>query len=239
MNFNDKKIAEELNEEWSALPINEILIIAKKTFGEKIVFASSLGLEDQVLTDIIATNNLNLSLFTLDTGRLFNESYDLIEQTENKYDINIKVYFPNSDKVENMVKSHGINLFKKSIENRKHCCLVRKVESLRRALAGNRAWICGLRSEQSITRSKIEIVEWDEGNGLIKINPLARWSEDEVKKYIKVNAIPYNILHDFGFPSIGCACCTRAIEQGEDVRAGRWWWEEPEKKECGLHSNKR
>jgi phosphoadenosine phosphosulfate reductase len=171
----------------------------------------------------------------LDTGRLFPETYDLIERTSNKYGINLSVYFPDSEQVEAMVNTKGINLFYHRVENRKECCGVRKIQPLKRAFKELNAWICGLRREQSVTRTDMQIVEWDENNGLIKINPLINWTEEEVWNYARENKVPYNVLHDKGFPSIGCQPCTRAIEPGEDVRAGRWWWENPESKECGLH----
>jgi len=202
---------------------------------KKVSLASSMGVEDQVLTHIIATNNISLDIFTLDTGRIFPETYDLIQKTESKYKRRIEVYFPNNNEVERMVKAKGINLFYESIENRKQCCNIRKINPLKRALSIYDVWICGLRKEQSVTRENLALVEWDELNGLLKINPLINWTEKEVWDYVKVNKIPYNNLHDKSFPSIGCQPCTRAIMPGEDLRAGRWWWENPETKECGLH----
>jgi len=202
----------------------------------KIGFASSLGAEDQVLTDMICKINKGVNIFTLDTGRLFPETYNLIAKTSDYYDKKIKVYFPDHRKVEQMVEEKGINHFYKSIENRERCCYLRKKEPLGRAFNGLEAWICGLRRDQSITRFNNQLVEWDEQNGLFKINPIINWSEEKVWDYIKENNVPYNELHDQGFPSIGCQPCTRAIKPGEDVRAGRWWWEQPEKRECGLHN---
>ena len=224
-----------LNKTLKNATAEEILQKCADEFENKITFASSLGYEDQAITHIIATTKLNIPIFTLDTGRLFYETYDLIEKTESKYKIHINTFFPNSDSVQSMVTEKGINLFYYSIENRKLCCFNRKIEPLHRALVGNKAWICGLRREQSVTRQNVEIIEWDENNQLIKINPLLNWTEKELLDYIKTNNIPYNTLHDKGFPSIGCAPCTRAISEGEDVRAGRWWWESPDTKECGLH----
>lgn len=203
---------------------------------QKVGFASSLGAEDQVLTDMICKINKKVNIFTLDTGRLFPETYDLIEKTSELYGIKIKVFFPDYTKVEEMVQAKGVNLFYKSVENRERCCYLRKKEPLKRAFKGLEAWICGLRREQSITRFNNQLVEWDEQHGLFKINPLIEWTEDQVWEYIKKNNVPYNELHDKGFPSIGCQPCTRAIKPGEDVRAGRWWWEQPEKRECGLHN---
>lgn len=201
----------------------------------KIALATSMGCEDQVLTHMIAGIDNSTKIFTLDTGRLFPETYDLIEKTNARYKINIEVYFPRQQQVEEMVKEKGINLFYYSIENRKRCCHVRKIEPLKRAFQGLEVWICGLRKNQSVTRVNNKLVEWDEQNDLIKVNPLINWTEEQVWEYIRANNVPYNTLHDKGFPSIGCQPCTRAIMPGEDVRSGRWWWEKPEEKECGLH----
>ena len=208
---------------------------AWETFGDALVFATSLAAEDQVITDIIARNSWPIPFVTLDTGRLFPETYALLAETEKRYGIRIRAFFPDSAKVEEMVAGKGVNLFYDSIENRKLCCRVRKVEPLKRALAPYRAWICGLRREQSVTRAAVHVVEDDAANGLTKVSPLAAWSEREMWGYIAARHVPYNPLHDQGFPSIGCACCTRAVKRTEDVRAGRWWWEQPEHKECGLH----
>jgi len=204
-------------------------------FGEKIVLSTSLGLEDQVLTEMVMRQKKDVDVFTLDTGRLFPETYDLIARTNKHFKIRMKTYFPEAAKVEEMVASHGINLFYDSVENRKMCCGIRKVAQLPRAFEGMEAWICGLRKDQSVSRFFNSLVEWDANNGLVKINPLINWSEKEVWSYIKDHGIPYNLLHDRGFPSIGCEPCTRAIEPGEDVRSGRWWWENELHKECGLH----
>lgn len=173
--------------------------------------------------------------FRIDTGRLSEETYALMDQTNRKYGINVEVFCPDRKRLEELYKSQGINGFRESIENRKACCQVRKMEPLRRALSGLEVWITGLRRAQSPTRETMQLVEWDEANGLIKLNPLIEWSEEKVWDYIKTNKVPYNALHDQGYPSIGCAPCTRAISEGEDLRAGRWWWENPEHKECGLH----
>ncbi len=226
---------EAWNQRFHKKTAEEILLFFTQEFSGKIGLATSLGAEDQVLTEKLSHLDRKIKIFTLDTGRLFPETYELIEKTNNKYDINIEVYFPDALQVEEMVNNKGINLFYESIENRKLCCHVRKVESLKRAFKGLDVWICGLRKDQSVTRFSTQIVEWDEPNGLIKINPLLEWSEKEVWDYIKLQHIPYNTLHDHGYPSIGCQPCTRAILPGEDVRAGRWWWEQPEQKECGLH----
>lgn len=205
-------------------------------YKEKVAFSSSLGLEDQVITHMIAAIDKNTRIFTLDTGRVFPETYSLISRTNDRYDINIQIFFPDYKAVETMVNKKGINLFYESIENRKECCRIRKIEPLKRAFSGLGAWICGLRREQSVTRNDMQVVEWDANNNLIKINPLINWTEQQVWDYIKANNVPYNVLHDKGFPSIGCQPCTRAIKPGEDIRAGRWWWENPDQKECGLHA---
>lgn len=200
-------------------------------------FATSLGQEDQVITDMIVNHGLDIAIFTLDTGRLFPETYDLIAATEEKYGLKIKVTFPDAAEVKAMVAQEGINLFKTSIEARRRCCGVRKMQPLRRMLGQSSGWICGLRREQSPTRTQMHAIEWDAGNKIPKFNPLIDWSLDDVLAYIKDNGVPCNPLHDQGFVSIGCASCTRAIQPGEDIRAGRWWWELPEHKECGLHNN--
>ncbi|MEI8046414.1 MAG: phosphoadenylyl-sulfate reductase [Bacteroidota bacterium] len=227
-----------LNEQWQGLTAFEILEKALSLFGKKIVFATSLGAEDQVITFMLSKIDKSAAILTLDTGRVFPESYDLLHRTINRYGVEIKSYFPDTNEVEEMVNSKGINLFYESIENRKLCCHVRKIAPLQRGLKGMDAWITGLRREQSVTRTDLKIVEWDAGNGLIKINPLLEWSEEQVWDFIKNNDIPFNKLHEQGFPSIGCQPCTRAIEKGEDLRAGRWWWEMPDSKECGLHGRK-
>jgi len=197
--------------------------------------ASSLGAEDMVLTDLIARNSPAIGIFTLDTGRLHAESYRLLQQITDRYDLHLRILYPSGDALERLVAAHGINGFFDSVENRKACCQVRKVEPLRRALAGKRAWITGLRRSQSVTRASLPLQEHDAANGLEKFNPLAEWQEREVWAYLHLYGVPYNALHDRGFPSIGCEPCTRAITPGEDVRAGRWWWEQPGGKECGLH----
>ncbi|MFW6293971.1 MAG: phosphoadenylyl-sulfate reductase [Spirochaetota bacterium] len=226
----------EFREQTAGLSAAEVLRWAASTFGERLTVASSLGAEDQVLAHMISAANLGIPVFTLDTGRMFNESYELMSATQRELGIKIRPYFPDASQVEQMVAERGINLFYDSVELRKRCCHVRKVEPLRRALAGKEAWITGLRRSQSVTRSSLGTIEWDEQNELVKISPLAEWSEDVVWEYIRANAVPYNELHDRGFPSIGCAPCTRAVEPGADPRSGRWWWEQPEHRECGLHT---
>jgi phosphoadenosine phosphosulfate reductase len=218
----------------------EILDWAIHTFpSPRLVLASSFGAEDQVLIDMLCGLSRQVRVFTLDTGRLFQETYDVMHQTWLRYGIRFDVYAPDPAELAEMVREKGPNLFYESVENRKACCGVRKVHPLRKALQGMEAWICGIRQDQSVTRSGLETVEWDADNGLIKISPLWNWTEDEVWKYIKEHNVPYNILHDRGFPSIGCAPCTRAARDGDDLRSGRWWWEQPEHKECGLHNRYR
>ena len=204
-------------------------------FGEKIVLSTSLGLEDQVITEMVLRQNPRAEVFTLDTGRLFPETYDLIARTNKFFGIRMLTYFPEPVRVEKMVAENGINLFYDNVEKRKLCCSIRKVAQLPRAFEGKEAWICGLRKDQSVSRFFNKLVEWDANNGLVKINPLINWTEKQVWDYIRKHNIPYNLLHDRGFPSIGCEPCTRAIEPGEDIRAGRWWWENELHKECGLH----
>lgn len=204
-------------------------------FGDRIVLSTSLGLEDQVLTEMVISYRKDTRVFTLDTGRLFPETYELIARTNKHFGIRMHTYFPDPAKVEQMVAERGINLFYDSVENRKLCCGIRKVAQLPRAFEGKEAWFSGLRKDQSVTRFFSKLVEWDGNNGLVKINPLIEWTEKKVREYIASHDIPYNPLHDKGFPSIGCEPCTRAIEPGEDIRAGRWWWENEIHKECGLH----
>lgn len=231
-----KALVPDYQDKFEKATAEETLAFFAKEFGNKISFSSSLGAEDQVITHMLAEISPQTAVFTLDTGRIFPETYDLMEKTQKKYGKHIEVFFPDYHRVEEMVKEKGINLFYRSVENRKLCCHIRKVEPLKRAFKDLDAWICGLRRDQSITRFNNKRVEWDDQNGLMKINPLIDWSEDEVWDYIRKHDIPYNELHDKGFPSIGCQPCTRAILPGEDVRAGRWWWEQPEKRECGLHN---
>ena len=233
--MNPTQNIDKLNEQWALLSADGILRKALELFGDKITFATSLGAEDQVITFMLSQTEKSANIITLDTGRVFPETYDLLHRTVNRYGIAIKSYYPDTTQVEEMVNTKGINLFYESIENRKLCCHIRKIVPLRRALQDKDAWITGLRREQSVTRTDLKIVEWDAANGLIKINPLLEWSEKQVWDFIKLKDIPYNKLHDQGFPSIGCQPCTRAIAKGDDLRAGRWWWEMPDSKECGLH----
>lgn len=203
-----------------------------------LTFANSLGAEDMVLTDLINRQDAGIEVFVLDTGRLHDETYRLLAKVQERYGLGIRVYYPDAQAVQAYVQKDGINGFYDSVDSRKSCCAVRKVAPLKRALAGKDAWITGLRRAQAVTRTDLPEVEWDAGFGLTKINPLVDWSEQDVWDYLRAYAVPYNELHDKHYPSIGCAPCTRAIAVGEDVRAGRWWWENPESKECGLHVHK-
>jgi phosphoadenosine phosphosulfate reductase len=231
----DQQQVNRLNKQFEGLEAAAILQECANIFGDKIAFASSLGYEDQVITHLIAANKPAIKIFTLDTGRLFPETYELISKVNARYKLQVQVYFPDNNAVEEMVNEKGINLFYDSIDNRKLCCNIRKTQPLQRALSNLDAWITGLRRAQSVTRNEMQVVEWDKLNNIIKINPLLDWSEEDVKHFIRDHKVPYNVLHDKSFPSIGCQPCTRAIQPGEDIRAGRWWWELPEQKECGLH----
>jgi len=204
-------------------------------FPDQIVFSTSFGWEDQVITHMIFTNNLPIKVFTLETGRLFPETYYVWNRTMEMYEKPIHAYYPNHELLEKMVNSKGPSSFYESVENRKECCGIRKIEPLKRALAGNKCWVTGIRAEQSANRQDMHNLEWDEQNNLIKFHPIYDWTLDQVKEYIRKYNVPYNTLHDKGFPSIGCQPCTRAVQPGEDFRAGRWWWEDQSKKECGLH----
>ncbi len=214
--------------------IAQLKVIAN-AYESKLVLASSLGLEDQVLTHAFITAVDNPRIFVLDTGRLHNETYETMAKTSQKYGFHYEVYCPNQEDLELLIRDKGINLFYDSVENRKACCGVRKVEPLGRVLSTADAWLTGLRKGQSVTRTDLSIAEWDASHQNLKFNLLLEWSETDVWEYIRAHDVPYNSLHDQGFPSIGCAPCTRAITPGEDLRAGRWWWETPEQKECGLH----
>jgi len=234
----DQKTAEKYN-----IQLNEKTIVEKLNFlienhTGKVVFTTSFGYEDQVISDIIFKNNLDIKVITLDTGRLFPETYKVYLSTLEKYKKPIKAYFPPTAEVEELLEKKGPFSFYESLENRKECCYIRKVIPLKRALAGNEIWITGLRASQSDNRSEMQFFEWDGGNGIVKFNPLMEWSLEQTTDYVKENNVPYNVLHDRGFVSIGCQPCTRAIEPGENFRAGRWWWEQGSGKECGLHEVK-
>jgi phosphoadenosine phosphosulfate reductase len=217
------------------MPAQDVLRLALERFGPKVALSSSFGAEDMVLIDMLMQIDPRARVFTLDTGRLPQETYNVIDAARQKYGATIEVLFPQAEAVQQMVAGHGVNLFYHSVENRKLCCGIRKMEPLGRALSGLEAWITGLRREQSVTRTDAYKIEWDGGNKLVKVNPLVDWSREDVWKYIRERNVPYNALHDRGYPSIGCAPCTRAVQPGEHERAGRWWWEHPETKECGLH----
>ena len=234
-----KEEIEKYSKELENKSAEDVLKWSFDTFKDKVALASSFGAEDVVLTDMMLKINPSARIFTLDTGRLPQETYEVFEKTKEKYKVKIEVYCPDTTSLEKMTEEYGPDLFYKSIENRKLCCRNRKIDPLNRALSKLDAWICGLRREQSVTRTKVEKIELDVShNNMAKINPLANWTEKQVWDYIKANDVPYNALHDKNYPSIGCAPCTRAVKPGEDVRAGRWWWESPEQKECGLHGKK-
>lgn len=227
-------IIKTLLEKTKNLSIEEILIFLADQFQNKVVFSTSFGQEDQVVTALIAEQNLPITIFTLDTGRLFQETYDVFHKTLKKYKIDIETYFPEATAVEELVNKKGPNSFYESAENRKECCFIRKVVPLTKALKGNSVWITGLRAEQSENRNGLDLFEYDDKFEIIKFNPLLKWTLNEVENYLENNNVPQNELHKKGFISIGCAPCTRAISVGEDIRAGRWWWESSHK-ECGLH----
>lgn len=219
----------------AGLSIADTIRQLAEEFPGRVVFSSSFSFEDQVITHEILNNNIPVTIFTLDTGRLFPETYSVWNSTNERYHTHIIPFYPQHAALEKFVTEKGPNSFYESVENRKDCCFIRKVEPLKRALHDNAVWITGLRAEHSPTRNELSVFEWDNGNNIIKYNPLLHWTTEEVKKYIDQNDVPYNSLHDKGFVSIGCAPCTRAIRPGEDFRAGRWWWEDASKKECGLH----
>mgnify|MGYP006142513241 CR=1 FL=1 len=227
-------------EKWSnaiaEFSLAEALRYIAENVNGKVSFSTSLGQEDQVITHAIFTNDLAVEVFTLDTGRLFQETYDVLSSTINKYKKEIKIYFPDTAAVEQLVTEKGPNSFYKSVENRKECCGIRKIQPLKRALKEVSVWVTGLRASQSDNRQSMHILEWDDAFGLIKFNPLIHWSLEEVEAFLKEYNVPQNALHKQGFVSIGCAPCTRAIMEGEDIRAGRWWWELSHK-ECGLHGS--
>jgi phosphoadenosine phosphosulfate reductase len=227
-------IANTVSEKTKGFSIEETLAFLANEYKEKVVFSTSFGQEDQVITALIATNDLPITIFTLDTGRLFQETYDVFHKTLKKYKKEIKVYFPEALAVEKLLEEKGPNSFYDSVENRKECCFIRKVAPLTKALKGNAIWITGLRAEQSENRNDLALFEYDAHFDIIKFNPLLKWTLKEVENYLEKNNVPQNALHKQGFVSIGCAPCTRAITADEDIRAGRWWWESSHK-ECGLH----
>lgn len=227
----------ELSGRIQNLPPQEAIALLAKEFYGKIIFSTSFSWEDQAISHLIFSNNIPVKVFTLDTGRLFTETYYVWSRTVEMYKAKIDAYYPNQQLLQEFVTERGPNSFYESVENRKGCCYIRKVEPLKRALAGNELWITGLRSEHSPERHDLPMLEWDETNNILKFHPLLHWTTDEVKSFINTNGIPYNTLHDKGFVSIGCQPCTRAIQPGDDFRAGRWWWEDKASKECGLHAH--
>jgi phosphoadenosine phosphosulfate reductase len=237
MQLQDENNYAELLYQLNRLSVADSLQHLSFLYANKIVFSTSFSFEDQAITHIIASNKIPISIFTLDTGRLFAETYAVWSATLAKYPISIKAYYPNETELQNFVVSNGPNAFYQSIDHRKQCCAIRKVQPLQKALKGNAVWVTGLRAEHSSNREALPILEWDEANQLYKYHPLLHWSTEEVKTFITQRNVPYNPLHDKGFVSIGCAPCTRAIKEGEDFRAGRWWWEDANKKECGLHTH--
>lgn len=226
---------ETLNRQFANATPKELLSHFMSIYGQKLALSSSLSIEDQTLTDMMLKVDAHARIFTLDTGRLFPETYQLIDKTNLTYNIKLEIFCPQTEKLQEFVNSYGINPFYESIEKRHLCCSVRKLEPLARAFKSLDVWVCGLRKSQSITRTNMQMIEWDKQHGLLKLNPLINWTEEQVWDYIKKNHVPYNKLHDKGYPSIGCEPCTRAVKPGEDIRSGRWWWEDPMHRECGLH----
>ncbi len=233
----DQNIISELNKKVDESNLVSMLRLVSSQFPERTVFTTSLGIEDQIITDMIFRNNISIRVVTLDTGRLFEETYKVFNRTLERYGKTIQVYYPKHEAVEKMLTEKGPLSFYQSLENRKECCHIRKVEPLGRALSGMECWITGLRASQSENRHDLDFFIWDPGFKMIKFQPLLNWSLEDCQKYVRENNVPYNVLHDRGFVSIGCAPCTRAILPGEDFRAGRWWWEDNSKKECGLHTH--
>jgi phosphoadenosine phosphosulfate reductase len=220
--------------EQKATAVRELLASAVQQFG-KVVYANSLGAEAMVLTDIIWTHVPQIDIFSIDTGRLHEETYELLEKLERRYKKRLRIVYPTTESIESLIGKQGVNGFFHSIDARRNCCATRKIEPFKRAIAGYSAWVTGVRREQSAARALGQPIEWDAQYGLQKVSPLLDWSEEQIWQYIRARQIPYNALHDKQYPSIGCAPCTRAILPGEDQRAGRWWWEQPESRECGLH----
>jgi phosphoadenosine phosphosulfate reductase len=219
--------------------LEERLIEITRSVPGRVTFSTSLGIEDQAVLNAIAASGAKIDVFTLDTGRHFPETLETLEASENRYGLNIRVMFPDAREVEELVARDGIFGFRLAVENRKACCDIRKVRPLKRALEGAKGWVSGLRREQSVGRSHVPFAAWDAENALVKLNPIADWSLDRLEAYVAANNVPVNPLHARGFPSIGCQPCTRAIKPGEDIRAGRWWWENEDGKECGLHNRPR
>ena len=227
----------QLLDQISGLSISETLALLADRYPDQVTFSTSFSIEDQVIAHHILGSGTPISIFTLDTGRLFAETYSVWSTTNNKYGTHVKAYYPDRELLEAYLNEKGPNAFYESVANRKECCYIRKVEPLKRALQGQAVWVTGLRAEHSPERKDHALIEWDDNNKIIKYNPLLHWDTGAVREYISQHDVPYNPLHDKGFVSIGCAPCTRAVRAGEDFRAGRWWWEDAGKKECGLHSN--
>ncbi len=229
---------ERLKKDLQGFDAQQIIQYISSEYGQKAVFSTSFGIEDQVITHLLGTINSDVSVFTLETGRLFPETYYVWNRTLERYKLPIKAYFPLAEAVQALVTEKGPSSFYESVENRKECCFVRKIEPLKRAIKGYDVWITGIRADQSANREDMDFIEWDDLNKIVKIHPLFQWSLADVEQFLKEYNVPYNPLHDKGFPSIGCQPCTRAIQPGDDFRAGRWWWEDKSKKECGLHAVK-
>jgi phosphoadenosine phosphosulfate reductase len=230
-----RELLSDLMGELKGRDIAEQLKLLVNRFPGEVVFSTSFGLEDQAITHFIAANTIPVNIFTLDTGRNFPETYSTWSRTVEKYKLTITAWYPEAKTIQQFITAKGPNSFYESVENRKECCYIRKVEPLQKALKGNKIWITGIRAEQSNNRHEMQMLEWDEVNQVVKFHPLLNWTWGQVKQFVSRNDVPYNPLHDKGFVSIGCAPCTRAIKPGEDFRAGRWWWEDNSKKECGLH----
>ncbi|RYD74239.1 MAG: phosphoadenylyl-sulfate reductase [Sphingobacteriales bacterium] len=237
MQVSEQKNLSNLIYQISGLSVAASLKLLADAFPGKVVFSSSFSYEDQVISHEILSNYISIDIFTLDTGRLFAETYSVWSSTNQKYNTSVRAYYPQALPLQNFVEQQGPNSFYESVDNRKQCCFIRKVEPLQRALAGQKLWVTGLRAEHSAARENLQQLEWDETNQVIKYHPLLHFTTEEVMQQIRQHNIPYNALHDKGFVSIGCAPCTRAIKPGEDFRAGRWWWEDANKKECGLHAS--
>ena len=229
----------QLRASLQGLDANQIVQYVADNYSNRAVFSTSFGIEDQVLTHLIAEADAKVDVFTLETGRLFPETYYVWNRTLERYKFPIKAYYPQAALIEEMVTKKGPSSFYESVENRKECCFIRKIEPLKRAIRGYEIWITGIRAEQSPNREDMDFIEWDEGNQIVKIHPLFHWTLNDVESHLKRFNVPYNPLHDKGFPSIGCQPCTRAVAPGEDFRAGRWWWEDQSKKECGLHATRK
>ena len=235
-NIGGERLTDILSEQYKNVQPETVLKELTERYPGQVVFSTSFGLEDQVITDMISASGLAVKVFTMDTGRLFPETYKTWQRTLEKYTVSIKVYYPEQNLLEQMLSRKGPFSFYESKENRIECCHIRKVLPLQRALLGEKIWVTGLRAEQSESRKGQALFQWDSGHQIIKYNPLFTWSTEDVRRYIISRNVPYNSLHDKGFPSIGCQPCTRAIREGEDFRAGRWWWESNSSKECGLHT---